>query len=168
MSKENFQELKSEMETKVKKQLTTGDAFFDFIITTMNSFVYRYVETPSTGKITSDLSGNLCVAKAKEPQILEALKALNPKTKKGIIELAKSYAKKEGPEVLYEIGTDIMSWSPRNESGKIKVWAKVDWAYPDFNDNQKIHKKEETFEFDDLMFFRKKYALVLESVCEVF
>ena len=169
MGKENYEELKNEMESKVKEQLTTGDSFYDFIIFTLNNFVYRYMESPSTGKIVVDVHDNKkFLAVGVETQIMEALKAINPETKKGIIELAKAHAKKVGPQVQYILGCEVLDWVPRSESGKVRVWANVSWDFPNFQNKENANTLEKTIEFDDIMVFRKQLALMLEDVCEVF
>lgn len=158
-----------EFQNQQKIRFSNNDEFSRYIVKTLENFSYRYIETQSTKQLFKGESSPLCFEISfVEMQILEALKIENPVAKKGIIELAKSFSKKEGPEVRYFLKVEIKELNLQKHSGVLITQGEVFWDYPNFQDSSKKHLLKDKIEFEDLASFRKKLPLSLEKICEVF
>lgn len=152
---------------KVRQSFGDESKLYEYLFETMNNFYYRYLETTTHQDLkTSALGPHLWGARSSETSMVDALKLQNPIAKKGIIELAKSVPKSQGPEVRYELLANVKELTPNH--GVIRFTSKINWGFPDFNDPSKTTGEELTFKYEDLGQFRKELALKLEDVCEIF
>lgn len=152
---------------KVRQSFGDESKLYEYLFETMNNFYYRYLETTIHKDLkTSAFGPHLWGAKSVESSMVDALKITNPTAKKGIIELAKSVPKSQGPEVRYELLADVKELTPNH--GVIRFISTINWGFPDFNDPSKMVSQELTFKYEDLAQFRKELALKLEDICAIF
>jgi hypothetical protein len=152
---------------KVRSTYGEQSKMFEYLFTIMDNFYYRFLETTAQKNLkTQHLGPHLWGAKSYEGSMVDALKITNPVAKKGIIELAKSVPKSEGPRVIYELLANVEELTV--EHGEIHFVAIINWGYPDYDDEEKQTKKTVVFKYSDLAQFRKELALKLEEVCETF
>ena len=152
-----------------KVRSTFGDQakMYEYLFTTMDNFYYRYLETTLNKDLkTQPLAPHLWGAKTLETSMVDALKITNPVAKKGIMELAKSIPKAQGPAVQYELLANVEELG--SEHGEIHFVAVINWGWPDFEDEKKQFKKTVVFKYHDLTQFRKELAQKLEEVSEAF
>ncbi len=152
-----------------KVRTTYGEEarLYDYLFSTMDNFYYRYLETTVTkGLRTVPLAPHLWGAKSLEPSMVEALKLTNPVAKKGIMELAKSVPKSQGPAI--QLGLTVNVEELTADHGVIHLEATIDWGFPEFQDSARQQKKKVTLRYSDLAQFRKELALKLEETCEIF
>ena len=132
----------------------------ELICFTLENFSYRYLETKNLKDLKPSLvSNNTWRIEGSESDLVEALKAANPQTKKKLIDEAKSHARKDGAIVTNWMEIQL-------DSNKVKCRAGVDWKTD--STNVKINHKESSLSFDDVLELRNKLAKILEDVCEVF
>lgn len=156
-----------EWQEKVRSSYGDEAKLFEYLFETMDNFYYRYLETSVDKNLkTRQLTPNLWGAKSTEPSMVDALKITNPQARKGIIELAKSVPKSQGPSVQYELLASVDELT--QDHGKIQLTSVINWGWPDFNNPEKRFTKSVVFKYDDLSEFRKHLALKLEEVCEAF
>lgn len=152
---------------KVRASFGEESKLYEYLFETMDNFYYRYLETTVDKDLrTTHLGPHQWGARSSEPSMVDALKIKNPPAKKGIIELAKSVPKSEGPRVVYELMADVEELTPQH--GKIHFVSLINWGFPDFEDPERQLKKKVVFQYDDIAQFRKELALKLEEVCEAF
>lgn len=152
---------------KVRSTYGEQSKLFEYLFTTMDNFYYRYLETTTYKSIkTEHLGPHLWGAQSYEDSMVDALKITNPVAKKGIIELAKSVPKSEGPKVKYELLANVEELS--QDHGEIHLVAIINWGFPDFDNEEKRFVKTVIFKYTDLSQFRKELALKLEEACEAF
>ena len=157
----------SDWQEKVRATYGDETKLYQYLFETMDNFYYRYLETTVNQNLTTrKLAPHLWGARSTETSMVDALKIQNPIAKKGIIELAKSVPKAQGPAVQYELLADVEELTP--EHGKIIFVAQINWGFPDFENEEKQFKKTVIFKYDDLAQFRKELAQKLEEVCESF
>lgn len=156
-----------EWQEKVRQSYGDESKLFEYLFETMDNFYYRYLETTTDKNLkTVPLAPHLWGARSSEGSMVDALKIQNPAAKKGIIELAKSVPKAEGPRVQYELMADVEELT--QDHGEIIFVSSINWGFPDFEDQSKQFKKTVTFKYQDLAQFRKELALKLEEACEIF
>ena len=126
----------------------------------MENFSYRYLETKNLKDLKPSLvSNNTWRIEGRESDLIEALKATNPQTKKKLIDEAKSHAKKDGASVTNWMEIQL-------DSNKVKCRAGVDWRTD--STTILINHQEASLVFEDVLELRNKLAKILEEVCEVF
>jgi hypothetical protein len=152
---------------KVRQSFGDESKMFDYLFMTMDNFYYRYLETTSDKNLKTQHFGNhVWGIKSFESSMIDALKITNPDAKKGIIELAKSVPKTQGPKVQYELLANIEKL--KAGQGEVHFVGIINWGFPDYNkDDQKFSKKV-IFIYSDLAQFRKELAIKLEEVCSIF
>lgn len=154
---------------KEKLNAEYGDQskMYEYLFQTLDNFYYRYLETTINKDLkTTQMGLHLWGANSREDSMVDALKINNPTAKKGIIQLAKTVPKSQGPYVKYELLADVEELRP--DHGKIKITAKIDWGFPDFQNEGNSYIKKITFIYEDLAHFRKELAQKLEEACEIF
>lgn len=152
---------------KVKHSFDDEGKLHDYLLTTMDNFLYRYIETAEFKDLKSfEMAPYIYGAESFESNMVEALKITDPKIKAGIMELAKTVPKAQKPMVKYRLQTHIKELNP--EKGHLVITSSVNWDFPLFMDKSKIVFKEVDFEYTDLGQFRKELALKLEAACELF
>lgn len=152
---------------KVRSSFGDEAKLYQYLFETMDNFYYRYLETTTDKDLkTKALAPHIWGARSCEPSMVDALKLTNPTAKKGIIELAKSVPKSEGPSVQYELLANVEELTP--DHGEIHLVSVINWGWPDFEDEKKQFKKTVIFKYSDLAEFRKNLALNLEEACEIF
>lgn len=157
----------SDWQEKVRATFGDENKLYQYLFETMDNFYYRYLETTQNQNLkTQKLAPHIWGARSTESSMVDALKIKNPEAKKGIIELAKTVPKAQGPSVQYELSADVQELTP--EHGKIIFVAQINWGFPDFQDDSRQFKKTVVFKYSDLAQFRKELAQKLEDVCETF
>ncbi len=157
----------SDWQEKVRATFGDENKLYQYLFETMDNFYYRYLETTQNQNLkTQKLASHIWGARSTEGSMVDALKIKNPEAKKGIIELAKTVPKAQGPAVQYELSADVQELTP--EHGKIIFVAQIDWGFPDYQDDSRKFKKTVVFKYSDLAQFRKELAQKLEDVCETF
>lgn len=157
----------SDWQEKVRASYGDETKLYQYLFETMDNFYYRYLETTQNQNLrTQKLAPHLWGARSTETSMVDALKIQNPVAKKGIIELAKSVPKAQGPAVQYELLADVEELTPKH--GKIIFVAQINWGFPDYEDEARQFKKTVVFKYDDLAQFRKELAQKLEEVCDAF
>lgn len=152
---------------KVRASFGDESRMYEYLFNTMDNFYYRYIETTIHQNLrTQELGPHLWGARSSEPSMVDALKLTNPVAKKGIIELAKSVPKTQGPSVQYELSANVKELKP--DHGELHITSTINWGFPDFTDNERIFTKTVLFKYTDLAQFRKELALKLEEACEIF
>ena len=156
-----------EWQEKVRTSFGDEAKLYEYLFHTLDNFYYRYIETTTDKNLkTSALAPHLWGARSTETSMVDALRIQNPIAKKGIIELAKSVPKAQGPAVQYELLCDVEELTP--DHGKLQLVAVINWGWPDFQDKSRQLKKTVKFNYLDLAQFRKELALKLEEACEIF
>ena len=154
-------QLIQDWQDKVRESYGDESKLYEYLFQTMDNFYYRYLETTvDTNLKTSGFGPHLWGARSVETSMVDALKITNPVAKKGIIELAKTVPKAQGPKVHYELMCDVKELT--QDHGKIIFISKITWG------EEKEFKKTVSFEYDDLAQFRKELALKLEEACEIY
>lgn len=152
---------------KVRASFGDEAKLYEYLFETMNNFYYRYLETTTDKNLrTTELGPKRYGARSRETSMVDALKLTNPVAKKGIIELAKSVPKAQGPAVEYELSVQVDRLT--QDKGKLVFSAIINWGHPEFRDQGKMFIKSIVFEYSELAQFRKELALKLEEVCEAF
>ena len=160
--------LKKELDEKIHNLFKDNQGYLDYILQTKKNFLYRYLETSTDKNINIEgIDSKTLVALSYEGNMGEAFKIADPEIKEGIKSLAKSVAKENKPCVQYSIKTTLEDF--RGDSGKIILIARVNWNFPDFNEEKgRFKKKQVDFIYNDTNTFRKQLALKYEEVCELF
>jgi hypothetical protein len=152
---------------KVRSDFGDQSKLYEYLFQTMDNFYYRYLETSTDKELqTKSLAPHLWGIRTTETSMVEALKLQNPVAKKGIMELAKSVPKAQGPSVQYELMADVEEL--QTDHGEIQFVSLINWGYPDFDDPKRQFKKTVIFKYEDLAQFRKELAIKLEEACEIF
>jgi hypothetical protein len=152
---------------KLKHSFDDEGKLHDYLIKTLDNFLYRYLETSEDKNlITTELAPYIYGAESFESSMVEALKISNPKVKPGIQELAKSVPKAQKPQVRYSLKVQIQDLQP--ERGELVISSQIHWDFPQFIDPSKSFQKNVVFKYSDLGQFRKELALKLEEACELF
>lgn len=173
ISPEEKAQLEEDMKNKVLAHFSGGKDVLDYLEFTLSNFSYRYLETPSTGKLSvrwlkneGGSGGSLSVA-AFESELSQSLKTKNDQTRKGIIEMAKTSKKADNPKVAYTLS---VSWDDLdNEDITLCASAVVNWDFPEFKTTtDKMNCIEKTFHYSDSYEMRNNFPRELEDVCDVF
>lgn len=152
---------------KVKHSFDDEGKLHDYLLSTLDNFLYRYMETTETKNLKSfEMAPYIYGAESFESSMVEALKISNSTIKAGIMELAKTVPKAQKPMVKYRLQTYVKELTP--EKGHLVITASVNWDFALFMDKSKIVFKEVIFKYSDLGQFRKELALKLEAACELF
>ncbi len=168
MTKHTVEENESIITNKmhnVQEAYSHADVFNRYILQTLDSFGYRYFDTPLKAEMLSPTELRVL---AIEKGIKEAIKIKNETLRKGLGELAKKVSKEEGPTVARELRVQIL----QRESGKggnAHVLARVSWGHPDhpFTPGTFVEKMS-VLKFEDDIFFRNHLGAHLEDVCSLF
>ncbi|MDO9183255.1 MAG: hypothetical protein Q7U04_12655 [Bacteriovorax sp.] len=149
---------------EVQKKFDNQHFLSNYILETLGSFAFRYLDEPFTFEsVSKDVLRVLTVEKG----IKEAIKIKNSELRNGISELVKRVSKEQGPTILREI--KIITDRSSRALGKCEVFARISFGHPehDFATGTFIEKME-SFNFDDEIHFRNILAKHLEVVCELF
>lgn len=168
MSLEDKERLEKELKEKVLKNMNGLEELGDFFETQLGNFSYRYIESDSTGPAKPTWADDkTIVVELKEHTLANALKTDNPKTRAGLIELAKSFHKKDNPCVRYQLGVRIQDVNNQG-GGSFEVFAIANWDFPSFEDAAKSNEARLKLSFEDALELRNNFARHLEEVCTVF
>ncbi len=152
---------------KIKHSFDDEGKLHDYLLTTMDSFLYRYLETNESKDLKAfEIAPYIYGAESFESSMVEALKISEPTVKAGIMELAKTVPKAQKPMVKYRLQTLIKELNP--ERGHLVISASINWDFPLFMDKTKVFFREVDFKYNDLGQFRKELANKLEAACELF
>jgi hypothetical protein len=165
---ENTENLKKELDDKIKNHFKDNQAYFEYILQTKKNFIHRYLETSNKENvIIQNLDEKTLVAESFESNMGDAFKISNHEIKNGIKFLAKSIPREKNPTIKYSLKT-ILNQINENH-GKITLIATVDWDFPLFSLEEGKHKsKQVIFDYKDPNVFRKELALKYEEVCDLF
>ena len=156
----NKEELQKEVDQKARASIQSDDGLDHLVRTTLDNFSYRFLETKNNKDLKSSLvAEQTWRVESCESELLEALKAQNPQTKKLLIQKAKDHARKDGASVI--LGLEI----------KIKdtlALCKASVAWNSDNKEVIIAENQTKLEFEDLLDLRNRLAKVLEDACGVF
>jgi hypothetical protein len=156
-----------EWQDKVKHSFDDEGKLHDYLLTTMDNFLYRYLETSETKNLKAqELAPYTYGAESFESNMVEALKVKNADAKMGIMNLARSIPKAQKPTVKYLLQLRIKELG--SEKGHLIITTHINWDFPNFADKTKSVSKEIQFKYSDLGQFRKELALKLEEACELF
>lgn len=165
---EDAQKMREMRNAQIRAELGERSALDDLISTVLSNFAYRYIESAETGPLKAGyLDQSTIGIEAVETSMVNALKTQNKALRTGLIDLARSFSKKDRPFVKYFILCQFKDWSDSG-SGEISVTSKVDWGFPDFKDSSKRMVASKSLKFDDPLDVRNKLPLLLEDVCSLF
>lgn len=163
----NEEELIHEKAEALRASFEDPHKLYDYLFFTLDNFYHRYIETEVSKNLkTQELAPKTYGAYALEKDMMLALKKPHADAKAGIIEMAKTYPKAQGPAVRYGLMAKVDSLEA--DSGSLKIISEINWGFPDFADKSKLIQKVVSFSYDDLSVFRKQLALKLEEACELF
>jgi hypothetical protein len=163
----NEKELIEDKARELRASFEDPHKLYDYLFETLDNFYHRYIETEASKDLkTQELAPKTYGAYALEKDMMMALKKPHPDAKAGIIEMAKTYPKSEAPAVRYGLMAKVDSLEA--DSGKLKIFAEINWGFPDFSDKSKLIQKTVEFSYNDLSVFRKQLALNLEQAAELF
>lgn len=167
MGLEDKERLERELKERVLENMGGSQELAEFFRETLSNFSYRYIESDTTGEVGPRwLDEKTIIAEVFEPTLAHALKTDNPVTRKGLIELAKSFAKKDRPEVRYQIGVRLENIN-RQGGGLFNIFAETHWGFPDYQDDHKRNREERALNYEDALDLRNNFARHLEEVCTV-
>lgn len=168
MSLEDKERLERELKERVMGNLQSREEIGNLIRFTLRNFSYRYLESETTGEGEPIERDNTLLIELQESKLSQALKTQNSQTRKGLIDLAKSFSKKDNPSVCYRIGVDFAHLNNQG-GGDFHVFAEVNWDFPQFSfDSAKKNQIKMKISYDNGFELRNDLARVLEEVCEVF
>ena len=173
MSQEDKEKLQCEINEKVRSFFSDDEHLLEFFKETLSNFTYRYIETEFCPKVevSYEEGGDWAhhfIGKSFEKNMVEALKIKNKEAHSGILELAKSVPKKEGPTVQLILAIDISNLE-KGHTGKIGVKAQINWDFPNHSfESPKKKEVQEIIRIEDIIQLRNKLPLALEKVCELF
>jgi len=165
---EDAQKMRDQRNAQIRAELGERSALDDLISSVLSNFAYRYIETNETGPLKASYRENSVIGiEAVETSMVNALKTQNTELRTGLIDLARTFTKKDRPFVKYYLLCEFKDWRDSGK-GEILVTAKADWGFPDFNDSSKKMKIEKKLKFDDPLDVRNKLPLIFEEVCTLF
>lgn len=161
--------LTREKMNKLREELQNRSKLDDFVLYTLNNFLHRYLESETTGKLSAEIldKSTLGLSHIKESNLVSVLKTQDQDLKKELIQMAKSFPKKDAPYVLYSLTCRYQDWSDSG-FGKIQCLGQVDWGFPNFENSEMRKKKVVSVSFEEPIELRNKLPLALEEVCELF
>ncbi|HXH30728.1 MAG TPA: hypothetical protein VNJ01_07930 [Bacteriovoracaceae bacterium] len=152
---------------KIRSSFGDEARLYQYLFETMDNFYYRYLETTSDKDLrTRQMSDHVWGATSTETSMVDALRIQNELARKGIIELAKSVQRAQGPKVVYQLSCRVSELHP--DSGSLEFTASINWGHPDDSDPSRRSVKTVKFDYRDLGQFRKELAVKLEDVCGIF
>ncbi len=172
-SQEEKAKLEEDMKNKVLAHFCGQKDILDYLEFTLGNFSYRYLESPTTGELPvswnvleGSTAGSLEVV-AYESNLAQSLKTKNEKTRKGIIEMAKTSKKADNPKVKYTLG---VSWKDlRDDDVDILAYAQVSWDTPEHHEEtEKRNRMEKRFHYSDAFDMRNNFPRELEDICDIF
>jgi hypothetical protein len=167
VSVEDKERLEKELKIRVLENMRGSEELADFFSETLKNFSYRYIESDTTGEASPEWkSENTLMVELDEPTLANALKTDNQTTRKGLIELAKSFSKKDRPCVRYRLGVVLKNINNQG-GGSFQVFAETHWGFPDFEDSSRRNSKKIDLNFEDALELRNNFARHLEEVCVV-
>lgn len=167
MSVEDKERLEAELKQKILGSLVGQEELSEFLTFNLKNFSYRYIESETTGELSPEwVCQKTLLVEAKESHLATGLKTENKETRKGLIDLAKSFTKKDQPCARYQIGVEIHHTDPRG-GGSLSVFAEVNWDFPTFSATDKRNRLVKKFDYEDSLDLRNNFACYLEEVCTV-
>lgn len=167
MGIEDKERLERELKERVLANMGGSAELAEFFRETLSNFSYRYIESETTGEAEPRwMDEKTLIAEVFESSLAQALKTDNPTTRKGLIELAKSFAKKDKPEVRYRLGVTLVNIN-RQGGGDFKLFAETHWGFPTYEESQKCNLSEKIISYEDALDLRNNFARHLEEVCIV-
>jgi hypothetical protein len=168
MSVEDKERLEKELKEKVLSNMNGVEELAEFFETQLGNFSYRYIESESTAGATANWTDEKTIMiEIKEHTLAHALKTDNPTTRAGLIELAKSFHKKDNPCVRYQLGVRLHNVNAQG-GGEFEAFAETHWDFPSFENNELRNQKSVKLSFEDALELRNNFARHLEEVCTVF
>lgn len=165
MTEKKLQEIIQHKTNEVNSLLHQKDFLDNYVIQTLNSFSFRYLDNASSSE---KINNNTIRVLSIENGIKDAIKIKNEKLRAGLGELARNVSKAEGPTVAREIRV-ILLRNGSLHSGDVDVSARISWGHPthEFSTGTFVEKKLR-YHFDDELNLRNNLARYLDEVCELF
>jgi len=163
MNEPTKEELADKMNSKNRELLLKPNGLDSIIISNLENFAYRYLETSSVKGIKCQFEESRFWVESVEPSILEALKWTNPELKTKLIELCKKYPGSQSKEIKIR----MLLESKNIDENKVKCSARLFWQLPS-GEEQVATEKSVELKFDDPIELRNTHAILLEKVCEIF
>lgn len=165
MSLKSNEELIQHKLHEVSENLGQASFLNRYILTTLDSFAYRYFDVPSAAK---QISNDVMIVQSLEQGIKEAIKLKNPELRAGITELVKRVSKAEGPTILRELRVTLNKLSGHH-NGSALVSARISFGHPKhiFSPGTFVEKVS-VCQFEDELQLRNRLARDIEKVCEIF
>jgi hypothetical protein len=158
---QDFEELKTKMEDKVKESFELA-AFFHH---NLNNFAHRYFEKPSS---SLEKDEKTFIVEGSDSKLKDYLKSDIEKVKIGSTNLAKTVPYKEGPKLKLSLGVKVIKFDP-TRGGIVEVFSRIHWGFPLYEENaSEFFEKKVELKFEDIILLRNKLAKSLESACEIF
>lgn len=150
---------------EVVEKLSHQDFFHHYILETLDSFAYRYFESPAKAEAHAN---SVFSVSALELGIKDAIKIKNPALREGIGELVKRVSKAEGPTIKRELRVQLLEKNSQ-KGGKCRVSARISFGHPEhsFLPGTFVEKSSDLL-FEDDIHLRNALAKSLEEVCELF
>ena len=158
---QDFEELKSKMENKVKESFELT-AFFHH---NLNNFAYRYFEKPMDA---SNRDEKDFIVEGEDSKLKNYLKSDIEKIRAGSLNLAKTIPYKQGPHLKLSLNIKVVQFDSIR-GGTVEIFSRINWGFPLFeNNSSSFFEKKVVLEFEDIIILRNKLAKSLETACEIF
>lgn len=158
---QDFEELKSKMEEKVKESFELT-AFFHH---NLNNFAYRYFEKATE---SSSIDEKNFFVEGIDSKLKNYLKSDIEKVKAGSLNLAKTIPYKQGPHLKLFLNIEVVKFDSVR-GGIVEIVSRINWGFPLFENNSaSFYEKKVVLEFEDVIILRNKLAKSLETACEIF
>jgi hypothetical protein len=161
--KQNDEKLIQDWKNKIHDTFGDRNNLYRYLFETLDNFYFRYLETTLSKDLkTAELGPGVFGAVSFE-SMLVALKDPHADAKAGII----SQAKIDRNSII-RMGLWVELKDLSQDYGKMKFVSEINWGFPDYQNPAQRLQKTVDFEYDDFQVFRKKLALKLEEVSELF
>lgn len=165
----NYNQLMDDITNKVQQELSQSSGRDSFFLYTLDNFAYRYLEDDKAQASTTKKSDEgIYQADAKTTSMKLAMQYCPDHQK---TELANKIKQVMGAgqkaSTNQQIFIDAKDLNDEGE-GLIIIKAILNWDFPQHVDEKQQKVWTHKFEVEDWGFLRKKLALYLEEVCEVF
>jgi hypothetical protein len=157
-----------EWQERVQQSFSGETALLEFVLQTLDNFIYRYLETSLSSNLKAEpLGKQTWGVTSLENSMVNALKISDPKALDGIKQLARSVPKSQNPTVQYHLRIEVRHLT--TDQGEIMIESKVNWNFPTHEkDLDKEVVKKNLFKYSELQELRKKFPLAMETSCSLF
>jgi hypothetical protein len=165
----SYREIMQDIQDKVSESFQASGERDQYIMNTLENFVYRYLEDDKVGpgkteKIADDLYRGSSLTTSLKLAMEFAPEDQKPELQAAIKE---SFAQKKKPTMNQQIIIDARGINAEGE-GNITLHAVINWDFPEHPENQKQKVWSYTYPSEDWGYLRKHLAIHLEELCEHF